>query len=79
MKTERKPRPKQTGTFVGVRVQPDQLGPLDAWIAQQPNPKPSRPEAIRRLLELGLRQEFSGDEGTGALSAEALLKPREDH
>ena len=50
-----------------------------AWMAQQPDPKPSRPEAIRRLLELGLRQEFSGDEGTGALSAETLLKPREDH
>jgi hypothetical protein len=23
---------------------------LDAWIAEQPEPKPSRPEAIRRLL-----------------------------
>jgi hypothetical protein len=24
---------------------------LAAWIARQPDPKPSRPEAIRRLLE----------------------------
>jgi hypothetical protein len=23
---------------------------LDAWIASQPDPKPSRPEAIRRIL-----------------------------
>ncbi|HEX8366136.1 MAG TPA: hypothetical protein VF603_12725 [Allosphingosinicella sp.] len=23
---------------------------LEAWIAEQPDPKPSKPEAIRRLL-----------------------------
>jgi hypothetical protein len=23
---------------------------LDSWIASQPDPKPSRPEAIRRIL-----------------------------
>jgi metal-responsive CopG/Arc/MetJ family transcriptional regulator len=27
---------------------------LDAWIARQPDPKPSRSEAIRRLIESGL-------------------------
>lgn len=27
---------------------------LDAWIAAQPEPRPSRPEAIRRLLETAL-------------------------
>src|SRR4051794_6122064 len=27
---------------------------LDAWILAQPDPKPSRPEAIRRLIEAGL-------------------------
>jgi hypothetical protein len=26
------------------------LDALDAWIAAQPEPRPSRPEAIRRLL-----------------------------
>jgi hypothetical protein len=26
------------------------LAQLDAWIARQPEPRPSRPEAIRRLL-----------------------------
>jgi hypothetical protein len=36
-----------------VRMQPDQLAGLDAWIAGQ-DPPPSRPEAIRRLVEKGL-------------------------
>jgi len=27
---------------------------IEAWIAAQPDPKPSRPEAIRRLLEKAL-------------------------
>jgi hypothetical protein len=33
---------------------PEQLAPLDAWIGQQPD-RPARPEAIRRLIELGLK------------------------
>jgi hypothetical protein len=32
----------------------DRIAVLDAWIAKQ-KPKLSRPEAIRRLVELGLR------------------------
>lgn len=28
----------------------DLLAPLDAWIAAQPDPKPTRPEAIRQAL-----------------------------
>lgn len=43
--------------MVGVRLQPDQLAKLDAWIAHQPNPQPSRPEAIRRILEARLVHE----------------------
>ncbi len=39
------------GTPVLVRLQPDQLAKLDAWIAAQPAPF-SRPEAVRRLLQL---------------------------
>jgi hypothetical protein len=27
---------------------------VDAWIKEQPKPKPSRPVAIRRLVEIGL-------------------------
>lgn len=36
-----------------VRLQPDQLAALDRWIEVQPD-KPSRPEAVRRLLAKGL-------------------------
>jgi len=27
---------------------------IDDWIARQPDPKPSRPEAVRRLVEKAL-------------------------
>jgi hypothetical protein len=33
-----------------VRIPRDLIGPLDAWISDQPNPKPTRPEAIRQAL-----------------------------
>lgn len=39
-----------------VRLQPDQLAALDRWIDTQPDPKPSKPEAIRRLIEKALGQ-----------------------
>ena len=38
------------GQTVGVRMLPVDLAHLDAFIAAQPDPKPSRPEAIRYLL-----------------------------
>jgi hypothetical protein len=49
----RKPRPKQTGTFIGTRVQPELLKQLDDWRREQPD-IPTRPEAIRRLVVKGL-------------------------
>jgi hypothetical protein len=33
---------------------PAEIEPIDQWIAKQ-KPEPSRPEAIRRLVELGLK------------------------
>jgi hypothetical protein len=36
-------------------MHPPQLNALDDWIAQQPRPFPSRPEAVRRLVEIGLK------------------------
>ena len=47
-------RPRVDSTLVGVRLPPDQLAILDAWVDVQPDPKPSRPEAIRQLLQLSL-------------------------
>ena len=46
-------RPAVNATPVTVRIPPDALARLDAWIAQQVD-KPSRPEAIRRLMEKAL-------------------------
>ena len=37
-----------------VRMPPRCINALDKWIAAQPEPKPSRPAAIRRLLEKAL-------------------------
>ncbi len=44
-------------TNIGVRLPPDQLEEFDAWIARQPDPKPSRPEAIRQILAAHLKRE----------------------
>lgn len=49
-KKKRGPAPTGKGVQVQVRLQPDLLAALDAWIAEQPEPKPSRPEAIRYAL-----------------------------
>jgi hypothetical protein len=42
------------GSLIGVRLQPDLLASLDAFVGKQADPKPSRPEAIRRILENAL-------------------------
>ena len=49
-------RPKSIGLGTGilVRMHDDQLEALDAWRGRQAD-KPSRPEAIRRLVEIGLQ------------------------
>ena len=52
MKTAKK-RAAATGDLVGVRVQPGMAKQLDDWRRRQDD-IPGRPEAIRRLVELGL-------------------------
>jgi hypothetical protein len=44
-----------TGTVVGVRLLEQPLAAIDAWIAKQKEPELTRPEAIRRLVEIGLK------------------------
>jgi hypothetical protein len=46
----RGPKPTGKGTSIHLRLLPKLLGRLDAWIEAQPDPKPTRPEAIRFLL-----------------------------
>jgi hypothetical protein len=53
MKTPKK-RAAVTGDLVGVRVQPDMAKQLDDWRRKQED-LPGRPEAIRRLVEIGLK------------------------
>ena len=49
-KKRRGPKPTGQGDPITVRLRPEHAAPLDAWIADKPDPKPSRPEAIREAL-----------------------------
>jgi hypothetical protein len=49
-KKRRGPAPTGKGTLVGVRLQPDRLAAVDAWITKQDAPM-TRPEAIRAMLD----------------------------
>lgn len=46
---KRGPKPTGQGTPVMVRLQPNQLAALDAWISRQV-PPPTRPAAVRQIL-----------------------------
>jgi len=54
---KRRGRPVTTGrgTLIGVRLLDAPLATLDDWIEHQKEPELTRPEAIRRLVELGLK------------------------
>lgn len=43
--------------MTGVRIPAELDAKLKAWIERQPDPKPSRAEAIRRLIEKALKAE----------------------
>jgi len=38
-----------------LRVLPEQFSAIDAWITKQKEPDLTRPEAIRPLVDLGLK------------------------
>jgi hypothetical protein len=46
------------GVQLNVRLHEPALSEIDTWIATQPDPKPSRPEAIRRLIEKAIKEEI---------------------
>jgi hypothetical protein len=50
---KRGPPPTGKGVPILVRLQPPLLADVDRWIATQDNPF-TRPEAIRRLIEIAL-------------------------
>ena len=52
-KKKRAGLPRVGATLIGVRVPPAGLAELDSWIKENA-PDLSRPEAIRRLIEIGL-------------------------
>ncbi|MCK1714018.1 MULTISPECIES: hypothetical protein [unclassified Bradyrhizobium] len=54
---KRRGRPVTTGkgTLIGVRLLDEPLATLDDWIARQKDAELTRPEAIRRLVDLGLK------------------------
>jgi hypothetical protein len=47
-------RPPVGATPVTVRMPPTDLAALDEWIGNQPDPKPSRPEAMRQHVKRSL-------------------------
>ena len=53
-KKRKRGRPKVDSEAVNVRMASGPLDALDAYIAAQPEPRPTRPEAIRRLLAVAL-------------------------
>lgn len=65
---KRGPSPTGKGVQIQVRLQPDLLEPLDAWIAQQPDFHSTRPDAIRRIL----RDRLLGDGFPPAASEEDM-------
>jgi hypothetical protein len=64
-------RPVTTGEglLIAVRILPEPLAAIDRWIADQPAPKPTRPEAIRRLVTDALKAKSS-------ISGVARLRPK---
>jgi hypothetical protein len=57
---EKRPRGRPRtgiGPVISMRLYPEMEAALYAWIARQPDPKPSRSEALRRLVEKGLEGE----------------------
>jgi hypothetical protein len=63
-------RPATGAESIQLRLLPDQLASVKDWIAAQPKPRPSRPEAIRRLVDLGL----AGTQSTRQRSPKATAK-----
>jgi Arc/MetJ-type ribon-helix-helix transcriptional regulator len=60
--------PSRPTTKIESRLSEDLSRRIDAWIAAHPEPRPSRPEAIRRLLNEALGKPADA----GSIAAEDL-------
>ena len=63
-------RPPVGAILIGVRVPPVGVAELDAWIKKHA-PALSRPEAIRRLIELGLTVKTKAKQQSAARAVRA--------
>lgn len=63
----RRGRPEVDSEEVRARLGRDLLDRLDAWIGGQPEPRPSRSEAVRRILTEAL-----GGTEAGSIAVEEL-------
>ena len=70
---KRRGRPKTTGTgtLIGLRLLDAPLAALDEWITRQGEKGLSRPEAIRRLVELGLSVKAKSKQPSAAFAHRA--------
>jgi hypothetical protein len=58
-KSRRRPPFSGRGTLIGVRLHDPQLARVDAWLEFQ-EVEMTRPEAIRRLIDMGLEKAKGG-------------------
>ena len=61
-----------------VRLQPDDLAALDAMISGSSEPKPTRPEAIRRVLVKALHVEGKSAHRRGPTDQEIEIQRLQD-
>src|SRR5690349_9950179 len=54
LRVTEQPETSGQGDGVTVRLEPEELSQLDAWINAQPEPKPTRRDGVRRLLDMAL-------------------------
>ena len=64
--------PRTHATSITTRLPPGLMSGLDKWIADQPEPRPLRVEAIRRLLERGLAPAPAPSEDTAELRRQLI-------
>jgi hypothetical protein len=67
-------RPTGIGRAIGLRLYADMEKQVDDWIAEQDD-NPSRPEAIRRLIQLGLDSWAGGKTSLAPKKPDRAKKP----